>query len=223
MAPARYAPALVAALLSSADAAAAPAGDRAAFARFQRQHGRSYSSAAEEDSRFAAFRANLALIEEGNAHGRHGVLGVGPFADLTESEFLQRYTAPSPPPPASWADAASYLGEHRAAPGEALAPSIDWVEKGAVTSVKNQRCGNCWTFSAAGSLEGAHQIATGTLTNYSVRHSRPLRRAPPHRMTTHTFNSYPWLNSPEGVDDNLFRRSSIPARQQPRGTRRSLT
>ena len=213
MAPARYAPALVAALLSSVDAAAAPAGDRAAaFARFQGQHGRSYSSAAEEAARFAAFRANLALIEEGNAHGRHGVLGVGPFADLTESEFLQRYTAPSPPPPASWADAASgYLGEHRAAPGEALAPSIDWVEKGAVTSVKNQRCGNCWTFSAAGSLEGAHQIATGTLTNYSVRHSRPLRRAPPHRMTTHTFNSYPWLKSagtaplcshPERVDDN---------------------
>jgi C1A family cysteine protease len=49
----------------------------------------------------------------------------------------------------------------------AFPPSIDWVEKGAVTSVKSQKCGNCWTFSAAGSLEGAYQIATKTLTNFS--------------------------------------------------------
>merc|ERR1712178_310176 len=52
--------------------------------------------------------------------------------------------------------------------GEELAATVDWTTKGAVTPVKDQgQCGSCWAFSTPGGMEGAWQIATGTLTSMS--------------------------------------------------------
>ncbi len=48
------------------------------------------------------------------------------------------------------------------------ADSINWVELGGVTPVKDQgQCGSCWSFSTTGSLEGAHFVATGELLSFS--------------------------------------------------------
>lgn len=48
---------------------------------------------------------------------------------------------------------------------------VDWVERGAVTYVKDQgRCGCCWGISLAGSVEGA--VAITTTCSQSVSHQQ---------------------------------------------------
>ncbi len=46
--------------------------------------------------------------------------------------------------------------------------SINWVDQGAVTPVKDQgQCGSCWSFSTTGALEGAYYIKNDELLSFS--------------------------------------------------------
>ena len=59
------------------------------FARFKADHGKSYASLAEEEVRFAQFKANLDKIEKHNAEGHSWKLGITKFADL--SKYVNKY------------------------------------------------------------------------------------------------------------------------------------
>jgi C1A family cysteine protease len=51
---------------------------------------------------------------------------------------------------------------------DVTADSINWVDAGAVTPVKDQgQCGSCWAFSTTGALEGAYFVKNGKQVSFS--------------------------------------------------------
>eukprot|EP00413_Alexandrium_margalefii_P029382 CAMPEP_0204564450 /NCGR_PEP_ID=MMETSP0661-20131031/34891_1 /ASSEMBLY_ACC=CAM_ASM_000606 /TAXON_ID=109239 /ORGANISM="Alexandrium margalefi, Strain AMGDE01CS-322" /LENGTH=457 /DNA_ID=CAMNT_0051572093 /DNA_START=55 /DNA_END=1428 /DNA_ORIENTATION=+ len=138
-----------------------------AFEDFVRRFGKTYSDA-ERPRRFAAFRANLDIIESRNSQNNSYKLGITAFADLTPEEFAAAYGAPAPVRPRLTAAAGlPFLGVDPVR-NLSLPESVDWRTKGAVASIKQQgQCGACWAFAGAAAIEGAWQIATGQLVSLS--------------------------------------------------------
>lgn len=103
--------------------------------------------------RFRIFKQSLDWIEQFNSEPHSFTVGLNAFSDLTNSEFLERYTGLNRPLIKS-----SINSEHLYQYDESvsLPTAIDWRSKGVVTPVKNQgQCGSCWSFSTTGSVEGA--------------------------------------------------------------------
>mmetsp|Transcript_2336 Transcript_2336/g.4840 ORF Transcript_2336/g.4840 Transcript_2336/m.4840 type:complete len:447 (+) Transcript_2336:64-1404(+) len=134
------------------------------FAAWKKEHGKTYETMEALNSAMEAFASNDKIIQEHNAKELSWTLGHNEFSDMTWEQFKSTvmseiFTNRAP---------ANMDRVHLTDVGMPLPDAVDWVEKGAVTPVKNQkRCGSCWAFSTTGSVEGAYQISTGKLLSFS--------------------------------------------------------
>lgn len=133
------------------------------FTNFQDSFRKRYENIQELEIRFQIFRSNLRNIILHNLdHTQNFTMGINQFTDLTPQEFKDQYVG------GLKAEVGSYGCKTFSSSASGAPSSIDWRNKGAVTSVKDQgQCGSCWTFSATGAVEGAWAISTGKLVDLS--------------------------------------------------------
>ena len=131
------------------------------FQQYCAHYGKHYATTEEYEMRKKLFLDSHGQIEainsvnEATFSADHNV-----FSDWTHEEYAKMLG--TWPKPQEMKATAQDFDE------SALPESVNWVEKGAVTPVKNQeKCGSCWAFSSTGALEGANFLATGQLLSLS--------------------------------------------------------
>jgi len=137
-----------------------------AFNKWLGKHGKAYADE-EFQNRYAIFKNNMDYVRDWNAQNSQTVLGLTVFADLTNEEYRSTYLGTTFDGTARLA-AAKAAKSVRGPPVPPINATVNWVEKGAVTPIKNQgQCGSCWSFSTTGSVEGVHFLSTGNLVSLS--------------------------------------------------------
>jgi C1A family cysteine protease len=141
------------------------------FLTWMTEYGHSFSDA-EYEERLRNFAASEDLIVSHNAEEQATFkMAHNAFSHMTWPEFkaakaIGRPMLSSPNRPLDFPKMAKPAVARRKLSN--LPKSINWLEKGGVTPVKNQgSCGSCWSFSSTGAMEGAYFVRTGELISLS--------------------------------------------------------
>jgi cathepsin L len=131
------------------------------FDLFKLKYNKVYATAEEHSARLKVFSDNFDFVNNWDSAAKGFEVEINKFADLTTKEFVSLYMGLN--------ITKTYKAvEEKVVPSRVEGDIVNWVQKGAVTGVKNQgQCGSCWSFSTTGSVEGAHFLSTGSLVSLS--------------------------------------------------------
>jgi len=147
------------------------------FEEWAQTYGKEYPTIRERVYRAGVYAANSLLVStHQSGAARSFDMAVNQFADFTHEEWLEFLGQGGP----SFLDDVLPVVELPVVRGNA---SIDWVEKGAVTHVKNQgQCGSCWSFSTTGMTEGVHFLAGHPLVSLSEGQLVDCSKSPKYQV-----------------------------------------
>ncbi|KAF4102276.1 hypothetical protein G5714_017076 [Onychostoma macrolepis] len=151
------------------------------FHAWKMKFGKVYHSVEEESQRKQTWLSNRKLVLVHNMMADKGIksyrLGMTYFADMSNEEYRQ----------VAFRGCLGSMNNTKARGGATffrlkdavvLPNTVDWRDKGYVTSVKDQgMCGSCWAFSTTGALEGQTFKKTGKLVSLSEQQLVDCSRA----------------------------------------------
>jgi cathepsin L len=143
---------------------------------------KTYQSEKEHNERKGIFYERVKMIIRHNRDPRNTwKMAVNQFADHTHEELkiyrgvrkgmLYHSRSTKSPSPLPFAPLKA----------KDLPDRVDWREKGVVTPVKDQgRCGSCWSFASAETIESTYALATGKLVELSQQRILDCTPNPQH-------------------------------------------